>query len=178
VTSALVGGLPFTVDTVTSPAAAWLVVNPTTGGTATGAATTFTVTPAAGCGGFAVNTTTTTTVHLKNLPGPDKLISVTLTVTALTSSLVPSASAVTVLCGKTNPGGLYQPGAVQSVYVTSAAAGGTAFTVDNVTSPPAAWLSVTPLAGGTAGTSPVKLSIVPAAGCGGFAVNTSNTTTI
>jgi hypothetical protein len=69
VTSALTGGLPFTVDTSVNPAAAWLTIAPTTGGTATSVATTFTVVAASGCGGFAANTTNTTIIHLVNAPG-------------------------------------------------------------------------------------------------------------
>ncbi len=80
VTSAATGGTPFTVDTTTNPAAAWLTVTPTTGGTATASAVTFTAVAASGCGGFASGTTNTTTIHLLNSPAPDKLITVSLQV--------------------------------------------------------------------------------------------------
>jgi hypothetical protein len=39
VTSTATGGTPFTVDTSSGNAPSWLVINPTTGGTATGSAT-------------------------------------------------------------------------------------------------------------------------------------------
>ncbi|HYA17227.1 MAG TPA: putative Ig domain-containing protein [Bryobacteraceae bacterium] len=176
VTSALTGGLPFTVDTTTNPAASWLSIVPTTGGTATGTAVTFTIVAAAGCGSFATNTTNTTTIHLLNAPGPDKLIQVSLTVSAITSQLVPSATAVNLICSKS--GSTYTPGEASTISVTSAANGGTAFTIDTTTNPFASWLSVTPTTGGTASTTPVKFTVVPAAGCGSFALNSVNTTTI
>ena len=176
VTSTLTGGLPFTVDTTTNAAAAWLTINPTTGGTANGTATTFTIVPAAGCGGFAANTTNNTTIHLLNAPGPDKLIQVSLTISAISSSLVPSASAVNLICSKA--GSTYTPGAATNISVTSAANGGTAFTIDTTTNSFAGWLSVTPTTGGTATAAAVKFSVVPASGCGAFALNSVNTTTI
>ena len=80
VTSSAAGGTPFTVDTSSSNMPTWLVVTPTTGGTATATPVTFTVTAASGCGGFASGSSTTATLHLINAPSPDKLLTVTLQV--------------------------------------------------------------------------------------------------
>ena len=114
VTSTATGGTAFTVDTSSANAPSWLVINPTTGGTATGSAITFTLTAASGCGGFNSGTTTNTTLHLLNAPGPDKLIPVSLTVSAPNASpLNVAPSPVTVTCYKS--GSVYTPAGSQTI---------------------------------------------------------------
>ena len=106
----------------------------------------------------------------------DATVTVNSTVTAATSALTPTPSAVTIVCIKN--GSTYTPGAAKTVSVTSAATGGTPFTVDTVTNPAAAWLTVTPTTGGSAAVSGISFTLQAASGCGGFAVSTTNTTTV
>ena len=106
----------------------------------------------------------------------DATVTVNRTVTAATSALTPAPSAATILCIKS--GSTYTPGAAKTVSVTSAATGGTPFTVDTATNPVAAWLTVTPTTGGSAAVTGISFTVQAAAGCGGFAVSTTNTTTV
>ena len=141
VTSAAVGGIPFTVDTSTFAPPSWLVVTPTTGGTATPSPTTFTVAAAAGCGAFAAGTNNTATLHLLNAPAPDKLVAVTLQVQA-PSPLVASPSPASLSYTK----GSGSPGRVD-VSVTSAVSPAPFFAVDTATLP--IWLTVDAITGTT-----------------------------
>ena len=82
-------------------------------------------------------------------------------------------STFTVTCIKTVITGgstTYAPGPAVTVPVTSTSNVGTPFTVDNSGAAPPAWVSVTPLAGGTPvlSGSAVNLSIVAAPSCGGL----------
>ena len=142
VTSAATGGTPFTVDTTTSAPANWLSVNPTTGGTATTAATTFTLTAATGCGGFAAGSTNSTTIHLLNSPAPDKLLPVTLQVlppSPLTAN--PNPASLSYTKGSGTPGHA-------DVAIASASSPAPFFTIDTTTLP--IWLT----ADSTTGTVP------------------------
>ncbi len=105
VTSAAAGGAAFTVDTTTNPAASWLVITPTTGGTATASPVSFTLQAAAGCGGFAASSSTTTTVHLLNLPANDKVFAVTLQIVPKTILVAtPSPATFTYVKGSGTAG--------------------------------------------------------------------------
>ncbi len=139
ITSAASGGTPFTVDTSTSPFAAWLVVNPTSGGTATSTANTFTLQAAAGCGGFSTGSSNTTTIHLLNAPAPDKTIPVTLQILTPTPlSVSPSAPSLSYTKGSGSAGKV-------DVTVSSAASPAPFFSVDTSTLP--IWLTVDTLTG-------------------------------
>jgi uncharacterized protein (TIGR03437 family) len=131
----------------------------------------YTVSTAAGCVGAS---TGATVVTFKAGGVSDATATVNDTVTSSASGLV--AAPVTITCGKS--GSSYTPGSAQTVSVSSAASGGTPFTVDTVTNAPPAWLTVTPTTGGTAGASPVAFTVAAAAGCGGFSVATSNVATL
>ncbi|HTX35823.1 MAG TPA: hypothetical protein VME43_12415 [Bryobacteraceae bacterium] len=143
-------------------------------------ATTFNFSLAAGCKNF-VPGTTPTSVLLTFTPatGTGLTVTATLVVTYSASALTPSPSAVTLTC--TKAGTVYTPQTTpQAVNVTSAANGGTPFTLDTAAYPlPASgWLSVTAVgggtfSGGTASISPVTFDVVPAAGCGGLPVGNS-----
>lgn len=80
VTSSATGGTAFTVDSTTVGILppAWMDLSSVAGGTATSSAVTFTITPHTGCGAFALNSSTSWTLHLVNAPAPDKLLVVTL----------------------------------------------------------------------------------------------------
>lgn len=103
----------------------------------------------------------------------DATVTANATVTASTTPLVASPSPVALTCTKS--GSVYTPGATRTVSVTSTLSTGTAFTIDNSTVPPPAWLTVTPLTGGTASSTAVTFTVVPAANCGSFAAGTTNT---
>jgi hypothetical protein len=81
-------------------------------------------------------------------------------------------STYTVTCVKTVIQGgstTYAPGPAITVPVSSTSNLGTPFTVDNSSSAPPAWLSVTPLTGGTpTTTTPTNLSLVAGPNCGGL----------
>jgi uncharacterized protein (TIGR03437 family) len=132
---------------------------------------TYSISTAAGCIG---NSTGATTITFKAGGVADVTVTANDTVTATTSGL--AVSPVTITCGKA--GSVYTPGAAQTLSVTSAATGGTAFTVDTSGVPPPAWLVVTPTTGGTASSTPVTFTVAAAAGCGAFAVGTSNVATL
>lgn len=110
---------------------------------------------------------------------------VTVPSTGASSALGTSVNSLALTCVLDT--GNYTAGLAQTVNVTSsltAAQGGTPFTVDTSASgsvgAAAAWVTVTPRTGtlNANSTTPVALSVVPTAGCGNFAVNTTNTTTI
>lgn len=146
VTSAAVGGTPFTVDTVTVAPPAWLIVTPTTGGTATSTATTFTVAAngaggVAACGGFAAGTSNTATLHLLNSPGPDKLVTVTMQVQPPTNLVaVPATASLSYTKGSGSPGHV-------DVSITSLSSPAPFFSVDTASLP--IWLTVDSITGTT-----------------------------
>ena len=168
---ALAGASTLVVN-FTAPGAG-LIVTPPVGGTTLTAANqaaglTYTVAVVAGCVGA---TTGSTNIQFKVGAVNDITVATATTITSTTSGL--AASAVTIACTKS--GATYTPGPAQTVSVTSAATGGTPFTVDTSGVPPPAWLTVTPTTGGTASSTPVTFTVAAASGCGGFNVNTSNT---
>ena len=133
VTSAATGGTPFTIDTTTNPAAAWLTVGSASAPSASSTASTFTVQAAAGCNSLAAGTSSTTQIHLINAPAPDKLITVTLQVvppTPLTATPNPASLSYVKLSGNT--------GRVD-IGITSTVAGAF-FAVDTSSLP--SWLTV------------------------------------
>ncbi len=85
VTSAANGGTPFKIDNTSANLPTWLTVSPTPPGNFTASTTpaSLTIAAANGCGGFAVNTSHSATVHLQNAPAPDKLVPVTLQIVPL-----------------------------------------------------------------------------------------------
>lgn len=104
VTSSAIGGTPFTVDTVTAPLPAWLVLSSAAGGTATASPITFTVTIASGCNALPLGTTTQT-IHLLNGAAPDKLVTVSVQIvppTPLTAT--PNPASLTYVKGSGNAG--------------------------------------------------------------------------
>jgi hypothetical protein len=133
------GGTPFTVDTSASgsvgAAAAWATVTPRVG-TLTANSTTpvaMTVVPTAGCGGFAANTTNTTTITLLNAPAPARVVNVTLRVLPPSPLLLtPATAALTYVKGSGTAGRV-------DVNVT-ASTGAPFFTVDTTSLP--IWLTV------------------------------------
>jgi hypothetical protein len=163
VTSAATLGTPFTVDTVTSPPLGFVTVTPTTGGTATPTATTFTVSATAGCGGFAAGTTNTTSVHLLNSPAGDKVIAVSLQVLPPSPiTATPSPASLSYVKGSGNPGRI-------DVALT-AGAPQPFFSVDTSTLP--IWLTVD----STTGTTPKTLRFSTTAVSDTLAPGTYNVT--
>ncbi len=132
---------------------------------------TYTVNLAAGCASM---TSGANAPHFQFSAGgvADVVVTASATVTATSSALVPSPATIALTCTKS--GSSYTPGPSKAIAVTSAAGGGTPFTV---TAPPA-WLTVAPLTGGTASSTAVTLSAVAATGCGSFASGTTNTTSL
>jgi len=138
----------------------------------------YTVRVANGCAGAA---TAARTFRFSAGANADVLVTANLTVTVgANSSLTPTPTAVNLVCTRTpgSPNPTYTPGPAVLMAVRSATVGGTPFTVDNSTSPPPAWLTVTPMSGGTATNTAVTLSFSAAAGCGSFAAGSVNTATI
>jgi uncharacterized protein (TIGR03437 family) len=134
VTSPISGGTAFTVDTTTNPPPNWLIVTPTTGGTASTSPVTFTVQAAAGCGAFNVNTSNIATLHLLNSPAPDKTVQVTLQVvppTPLTAT--PTTPTLTYVKGSGNAGHV-------DVALSSASSPAPFFALNTATLP--IWLTV------------------------------------
>lgn len=135
----------------------------------TSVAVNYTFSVPAGCKGA----TNGQTVALTFTPstGTALVVTATLNITSSASALAPSPSSVLLTCTKN--GSVYTPGSSQTVNVTSAAPGGTPFTVDNTVNVLPSWLSVTSLSGGTASTTAVVLTFTPKAGCGGLSVGST-----
>jgi uncharacterized protein (TIGR03437 family) len=133
---------------------------------------TFTVNLAAGCAG-ATSGSTTVRFYAGNVA--DVPVTVTRAVSAAASALV--ASGVTLTCVR-NAGSpvSYTPGPAQTALITSAAAGGTPFTVDTSTNP--AWLVVTPSTGGIAGPAGIPVTVSAVLACGNFLPGSSNSASI
>ena len=174
-------GVHATVVTFTAPGAG-LVITPSSvtlnaANSVTGA--NFSVNVVAGCAG--ASSGATTIQFRTNLDGAgannDATAVVTDTVVATASAL--SVAPVTISCARTAGGSpVFTPGPALNVSVTSAATGGTPFTVDTSGVPPPAWLTVTPTTGGTATATAVTFTVQAAAGCGAFAAGTNNTATL
>jgi hypothetical protein len=164
--------------TVTAPGSGLTVTAPS-------AQTLSTSTQAAGLT-YTVNVTSSTcagasngavTVHFNAGGVADVTATVNVTIT---SSLVTSQSSIALTCVLNS--GTYTGGATQTESVTSAASGGTAFTIDNSTNAPPAWITLSSLAGGTATATPVSFTVAPnttsTPKCGGFALGSVHTGTI
>ncbi len=109
----------------------------------------------------------------------DLVVTANVTTTVGTASpLVTTPTSVSLTCMRT-PGGspTFTPGLAQKVQVKSTTPGGIPFTVGNSPAVPS-WLTVSPMGGGTATSTSVDLSFVAAAGCGGFAVGSTNNFTV
>ncbi len=133
---------------------------------------TYTVNTAAGCVGAS---TGATVFHFTAGGTTDFAVTVNDTVTATTSALV--AAAVNISC--TLNAGTYTPGPAQTVSVTSAATGGTPFTVDTTLSNDPAWLTLSPTTpAGTASATPVAFTVAAAAGCGTFLSGSTHTVSL
>jgi hypothetical protein len=109
----------------------------------------------------------------------------TVTVTTSNGSGLSVQSTAVVTCTKTVITGgstTYAPGPAVLVPVSSTSNLGTPFTVDtsvNTGTALPAWLTVTPMSGGTAtSTTPVELSLVAPANCGGATASVSSPSTV
>jgi hypothetical protein len=168
--TALTGSNTIAVGNVS--AGGGLVLTPPNGGTTLSTSTTslvYTVSAAAGCVG---NSTGPTIIQFTAASVNDVTATVTDTVTASASALVVSPSPITIRCvyapAGSNPAanaGNYTPGAAQTVSITSAATGGTPFTIDNSSLP--SWVSVNSSSIASSATAtPTTFTVVAAAGCG------------
>ncbi len=185
VTPIAAGGAAIPVSLGALPAG--IVVTPTTASLTTAnqtAGVTFTVNAVAGCAGA---TAGTNNVTFRFAYGASPTLSATVTiafaVTAATSPLTPTPTSFALTCVLSS--GTYTVGPTQTTSVASAvtlANGGTPFTIDttgNASGTGAAWATVTSLVARNANaTTPASISVVPTAGCGGFAVGTTNSTTV
>lgn len=175
--TALTTSTAITVTFVT-PSGGLVVTAPSTNvisATNQSAGITFTVNTSPGCVG---NTTGATVIQFKAAVGTgssanDATVTANDTVTVATSSAI-SANPVTITCALTT-GPVYTPGPSQVISITSAASGGTPFTVATGY---ASWLTLGTPSGSTASASPVTMSAVAASGCGGFSAGSTNTTTV
>jgi hypothetical protein len=155
-------------EVVTYTASSYLQVSPASGGLSFTFASqnpvTFTVNLLPGCAN-ATALTLSGAIHFSVGGTLDLTVSQPTAVTVTNSAL--AAAPVTVYCQLT--GGVYSNRTTSTISVTSAAVGGTPFTIlpASVPSSPA-WLSVSSLAGGTASAIPITFTVQAAAGCGGF----------
>ena len=137
VTSAAVGGTPFTADTTVTYDPAYVILTPVApGGTATATASVFQIQAATLCGSGA-GTDKNFNLHLVNSPAPVVSVAVTLhytTVSPLTVTPVPSAPTLALTYTKTSGNA-----AIGNVSVTSTLANAY-FTVNTATLP--IWLTV------------------------------------
>ncbi|HTA45101.1 MAG TPA: putative Ig domain-containing protein [Bryobacteraceae bacterium] len=142
---------------------------------------TFTVGASAGCAGMSAGTNIANVVQFRTSStnptvavANDNAANMNSTLTAAASALV--ASAVTVTCSYNPVGPVYTPGPAQTVSVTSAATGGTPFTVDASSLP--AWLTLaTNPTGPSAGASPVTFTVQAVSPCNSTLAGTSTTST-
>lgn len=133
----------------------------------------YTLTMANGCVGV---TTGTPTFHFN--AGGNSDVTVTINSTLVNNASGLAASNVTVTCARLGAGS-YLPGPAQTVSVTSAAVGGTAFTIDPSPNPALpSWLSISSLAGGTATSTPVTFTVAATGTCGGGAAPSTATATL
>lgn len=164
ITSAVTGGTAFTVNnTGGSAPPTWVSLSSLAGGTATSTPVTFTVTPVAGCGGFALGSVHTGTINLSSTGVTDKAITVTLTILApnpLTGAL--SSSSMTYVKNSGSP-------AAVTLSVTSNPSG-LYFMVNTATLP--VWLTVNT----TSGTAPSSLVLSTTSICDTLAPGTYTAT--
>ena len=155
--------------TVTAPSVTTLsTANQTTG-------LTYTVRAKAGCAGTVAGSNTQT-FQFSTGSGADRTVTATITTTVGSSSpLTTTPASIALTCRRDPSGPTYTPGPAQVLAVRSASTGGTPFTVENSTYALPAWLTATPLSGGTATSTAVNISFSAAAGCGSFAAGTTNT---
>jgi uncharacterized protein (TIGR03437 family) len=133
---------------------------------------TYTVNLAAGCAGASSGSTT---IRFYAGGVADVQVTVSTSVTASASALV--ASPVTLTCVRNaGPPVSYTPGPAQTAPVTSAAEGGTPFTLDASKNPP--WLAVTPTPGGIAGSTGVPVTMSAVSPCGNYLPGSSNMASI
>jgi hypothetical protein len=141
-TSTATGGTPFSMVTTGLPAG--VSVTPSTvssSASATGVAQNFSLQAASGCGGAALNSSTTGSLVFHDSPGPDKTISVTLQVTGVTPlSASPSPASLTYVKGTGTPTTI-------PIAVSSTTSPAPFFTV--VTSSLPAWLTTDAVNGST-----------------------------
>jgi uncharacterized protein (TIGR03437 family) len=130
---------------------------------------TYTVNLPPGCAGAA---TGNNTIRFYVAGAADVSVALNTTVIATSTPLV--ASPVALTCAKT--AGAYTAGPAQTVSVTSAAAGGTPFSIDTSSLP--SWLTIAPATGGVAGATGVAFTVSAVAPCGNYAPGTSNAVSI
>jgi hypothetical protein len=139
---------------------------------------TYSVRAAAGCAGLSAGANAVT-FRFSTGAGVDRIVTVNVTVTVGSASpLITTPASIALTCTRNPVGPVYTPGPAQTLAVKSNTPSGTPFTVENSTYALPAWLTATPLSGGTATTTAVNVSFVAAAGCGGFAAGTTNTFTV
>ncbi len=131
----------------------------------------YSVNMAAGCAG-AASGASTSTITFKAGGTNDVTSTANITVTAATTPLVASPTPITLTC--TLSGSTYTPAAAQTISVTSAAIGGTNFTIDTASGNDPAWVALSSTSGGRATATPITFTIAAASGCGGFTAGSSN----
>jgi hypothetical protein len=133
---------------------------------------TYSVNARAGCAGIMSGSAT-----IRYIVGgvADVTVTATITVTAAASPLAASPVLFTCVRSAGSPVS-YTPGNAQTVTITSAAAGGTPFTVDATTIP--AWLTITPASGGTALLTGASLTMTAMAPCGNYLAGSNNSVSI
>ncbi|MDR3702246.1 MAG: putative Ig domain-containing protein [Candidatus Sulfopaludibacter sp.] len=132
---------------------------------------TYSVNLAPGCAGAS---TGSANVRFYSGGVPDAQVAVSTSLTATASALV--ASPVTVTCVRRAGSGVtYTPGPAQTITITSAAAGGTPFSLDASQVP--AWLAVNSVSG-VAGATGIPLIVSAASPCGSLPVGGSSTASI
>jgi hypothetical protein len=104
-TSTATGGTPFSMDKTGLPAGVGVTPSTVSGSaSATATAQNFSLQAVTGCGGAALNSSTTGSLVFKDGPGPDKTISVTLQVTGVTPlSASPNPASLTYVKGTGTP---------------------------------------------------------------------------
>jgi uncharacterized protein (TIGR03437 family) len=105
----------------------------------------------------------------------DASVTVTTSITAQATPLV--ASPVEVTCGRSSgAAGVYAPGPPQATLLTSAASGGTPFSLDPSTIP--AWLALPPTTTKSAGVKAVYIAMSAVAPCGNYPPGSSKSASI
>lgn len=169
-----------TIAVTTASVGNGLVLTPPSPATLTSSTNTtgiaFTVSAAVGCVG---NSTGPTTITFQAGGNADVPVTVSDTVTATTSGLTVSPTSIALTCTFT-PGspGTYTRSAAQTVSITSAATGGTPFTLDTSVGNDPAWVTLSPTTlTGSANGTPTTFTIQATGGgspCGGFAAGTTH----
>ncbi len=137
----------------------------------------FTVSAAVGCVG---NSTGPTTITFQAGGTADVPVIVSDTVTATTSGLAVSPTSIALTCTFTpgSPGSYTYRSPAQTISITSAATGGTPFTLDTSVGNDPTWVTLTPTSlTGTANGTATTFTIQATGGgsaCGGFAAGTTH----